>query len=70
MNVLITWCRDHICRIWCETAMPAEACGEMFLELKVDNYPVRTSQKGRQKHHHSPLKNAGHKVAHRLKQLK
>lgn len=21
-NVLATWCRDHICRIWCETPFP------------------------------------------------
>uniref|UniRef100_A0A915ICM9 Uncharacterized protein n=1 Tax=Romanomermis culicivorax TaxID=13658 RepID=A0A915ICM9_ROMCU len=69
MNVLITWCRDYISRIWCETSLPAETCGEMLLELKLDNLPIRRSEKERIQRH-SSIKTAGQRLAHRLKHLR
>lgn len=69
MNVLITWCRDYISRIWCETSLPAETCGEMLLELKLDNLPIRKSEKERVQRH-SSIKTAGQRLAYRLKHLK
>lgn len=77
-NVLITWCRDHICRIWCETSVPTEIASDMLLDLKSERFPPRVGGGGalgagaddKDRHKHHRLKNARVKITHRLKHLK